>query len=245
MAVVVGLGGHSNHDDIGDLLDGLDDLDPPDLRPVVDDSLEHILENVDAYHEMWLTDEDDWDNLYNLNVKGTFFCCQKIAPFMIERGYGKIINLSSTWSKTSGRGKSAYSSSKAAVSQLTVNLSTEWLPKGIRVNAIAPGPFPTEGAWARLSPQTNDNNNLGEEGKSLQGNPLGRVGKMEELGNLATFLMSDGCDYLTGQTIAIDGGQYLTGGTFSHLSSLTDENWDAIKGSIKATNEKDKAKRSV
>jgi len=57
--------------------------------------------------------------------------------------------------------------------------------------------------------------------------------------------MSDGCDYLTGQTIAIDGGQYLTGGTFSHLSSLTDENWDTIKGSIKATNEKDKAKRSV
>jgi NAD(P)-dependent dehydrogenase (short-subunit alcohol dehydrogenase family) len=135
--------------------------------------------------------------------------------------------------------------SKTAVHGMTKSLAVEWGSRGIRVNAIAPGPFPTEGAWARLSPQTDDNNNLGEEGKSLQGNPMGRVGEMEELGNLATFLMSDGCDYLTGQTIAIDGGQYLTGGTFSHLSSLTDENWDTIKGSIKTTNEKDKAKRSV
>jgi len=63
MAVFGGLGGHSNHDDVGDLLDGLDDLDPPDLRPVVDDSLEHILENFDAYHEMRLMNEEDWDDL--------------------------------------------------------------------------------------------------------------------------------------------------------------------------------------
>ena len=75
---------------------------------------------------------------------------------------------------------------------------------------------------------------------------MGRVGKMEELGNLATFLMSDGCDYLTGQTIALDGGEYLTGGTFyKALSSLKDEDWDAIKSTIKATNEKDKAKRTA
>ena len=63
LAVLGGLGGHSNHDDIGNLLDGLNDLDPPDLRPVVDDSLEHILNNFDAYHEMRLMDKDDCDNL--------------------------------------------------------------------------------------------------------------------------------------------------------------------------------------
>ena len=75
---------------------------------------------------------------------------------------------------------------------------------------------------------------------------MGRFGEMEELGNLATFLMSDGCDYLTGQTIALDGGEYLTGGTFYRaLASLKDEDWEAIKSTIKATNEKDKQKRSV
>ena len=136
--------------------------------------------------------------------------------------------------------------SKTAVHGMTKSLAVEWGSRGIRVNAIAPGPFPTEGAWARLSPDTGDGNSgLGETNNSLPGNPMNRVGEMEELGNLATFLMSDGCDYLTGQTIAIDGGQYLTGGTFSHLSSLKDEDWEAIKGNIKATNEKDKAKRSV
>ena len=75
---------------------------------------------------------------------------------------------------------------------------------------------------------------------------MGRVGEMEELGNLATFLMSDGCNYLNGQTIAIDGAEYLTGGTFYRaLSSMKDEDWEAIRDSIKKTNEKDKAKRSV
>ena len=75
---------------------------------------------------------------------------------------------------------------------------------------------------------------------------MGRVGEMEELGNLATFLMSDGCNYLNGQTIAIYGAEYLTGGNFYRsLSGLKDEDWDAIKDTIKSTNEKDKAKRSV
>ena len=76
--------------------------------------------------------------------------------------------------------------------------------------------------------------------------PLGRVGKMSELQNLASFLMSDGCNYLTGQTIAIDGAQYLTGGgTFSGLSKLTDENWDEIRNMIRASNNKDKKDRKA
>ena len=76
--------------------------------------------------------------------------------------------------------------------------------------------------------------------------PLGRVGKMDELGNLATFLMADGCEYLTGQTIAIDGAQCITGGgTFSMMSSFKDEDWEAIKNTIKGSNEKDKKQRTV
>ncbi len=115
---------------------------------------------------------------------------------------------------------------------------------GIRLNAIAPGPFPTEGAWARLSPGQDPNADASNG--MYSGNPMGRFGEMAELGNLATFLMSDGCDYLTGQTIALDGAEYLTGGTFYRaLASLKDEDWEAIKSTIKATNEKDKQKRSV
>jgi len=187
-----------------------------------------------------------FDAIAGIVFHGTFYVTHSVGKRWLEKGIsGSIISILATWVWTGSAYVTPSTMSKTAVHGMTKSLAVEWGSRGIRVNAIAPGPFPTEGAWARLSPQTNDNNNLGEEGKSLQGNPMGRVGEMEELGNLATFLMSDGCDYLTGQTIAIDGGQYLTGGTFSHLSSLTDENWDAIKGSIKATNEKDKAKRSA
>ena len=76
--------------------------------------------------------------------------------------------------------------------------------------------------------------------------PLQRAGEMEELGNLATFLMADGCEYLTGQTIAIDGAQYLSSsGTFANLNSLSDEDWDNIRNTIKKSNEKDKKQRTV
>jgi NAD(P)-dependent dehydrogenase (short-subunit alcohol dehydrogenase family) len=187
-----------------------------------------------------------FDAIAGIVFHGTFYVTHSVGKRWLEKGIsGSIISILATWVWTGSAYVTPSAMSKTAVHGMTKSLAVEWGSRGIRVNAIAPGPFPTEGAWARLSPQTDDNNNLGEEGKSLQGNPMGRVGEMEELGNLATFLMSDGCDYLTGQTIAIDGGQYLTGGTFSHLSSLTDENWDTIKGSIKTTNEKDKAKRSV
>ena len=187
-----------------------------------------------------------FDAIAGIVFHGTFYVTHSVGKRWLEKGIpGSIISILATWVWTGSAYVTPSTMSKTAVHGMTKSLAVEWGSRGIRVNAIAPGPFPTEGAWARLSPQTDDNNNLGEEGKSLQGNPMGRVGEMEELGNLATFLMSDGCDYLTGQTIAIDGGQYLTGGTFSHLSSLTDENWDTIKGSIKTTNEKDKAKRSV
>ena len=124
---------------------------------------------------------------------------------------------------------------------MTKSLAAEWGPYGIRLNAIAPGPFPTEGAWARLSPgQSTDG-----EG-SREGIPMGRVGQMDELKNLATFLMADGCDYLTGQCIAIDGAGFSGGGgNFSRLSKLSDEEWEKMREMIRSANEKDKAQRSV
>ncbi|MGH9439501.1 MAG: SDR family NAD(P)-dependent oxidoreductase, partial [Terriglobia bacterium] len=82
--------------------------------------------------------EKDWDHILDVHAKGTFFCTQAIGRLMIERGYGKIINMSSTWSTSTDTGKSVYGLAKAAVSYLTAALATEWGPEGVRINAIAP-----------------------------------------------------------------------------------------------------------
>tara|TARA_B100001765_G_C19493950_1_gene335434 strand:+ start:613 stop:1500 length:888 start_codon:yes stop_codon:yes gene_type:complete len=176
---------------------------------------------------------------------GTFYVTHSVGKRWIDLGRkGSVLSILATWVWTGSAFTVPSAMSKSGINAMTKSLATEWGNVGIRLNAIAPGPFPTEGAWARLTPnQELDQNNSDE---TYSQNPMGRFGKMEELGNLATFLMSDGCDYLTGQTIAIDGGEYLTGGTFYRsLASLKDKDWEAIKSTIKATNEKDKAKRTV
>ena len=176
---------------------------------------------------------------------GTFYVTHSVGKRWIDLGRkGSILSILATWVWTGSAFTVSSAMSKSGINAMTKSLATEWGNVGIRLNAIAPGPFPTEGAWARLTPNQELKQNNSSETYSQ--NPMGRFGKMEELGNLATFLMSDGCDYLTGQTIAIDGGEYLTGGTFYRsLASLKDKDWEAIKSTIKATNEKDKAKRTV
>ena len=159
---------------------------------------------------------------------------------------GNIISILATWVWTGSAFTVPSAMSKSGIHAMTQSLATEWGKTGIRINAIAPGPFPTEGAWARLSPGQDPSDASSGTSGSYSQNPMGRVGEMEELGNLATFLMADGCNYLNGQTIAIDGAEYLTGGTFYRaLASLKDEDWEAIRDTIKSTNEKDKAKRTV
>jgi len=115
-------------------------------------------------------------------------------------------------------------------------------------NAIAPGLFPTKGAGERLNPGSIRATTMDKaHDSSAINNPMGRVGRMQELRNLATFLMADGCDYLTGETIVIDGGAFLGGGggTFWQLSHLGDQDWENIRNTIKGANEKDKAKRTA
>jgi NAD(P)-dependent dehydrogenase (short-subunit alcohol dehydrogenase family) len=121
-----------------------------------------------------------------------------------------------------------------------MSLATEWAGHGIRLNAIAPGVIPTEGASKRLSP------GQGSSERTVRTNPMGRVGRMEELQNLATFLIADGCEWLTGQTITLDGSQsHANGSNFYELRHWTDAQWREARDAIKAQNEKDRALRAV
>jgi NAD(P)-dependent dehydrogenase (short-subunit alcohol dehydrogenase family) len=127
-------------------------------------------------------------------------------------------------------------------SAMTMSLAVEWGRYGIRLNATAPGPFPTESAWEKLNPIPDARSSA----TSSDTVPMRRYGEMKELQNLIIFLLSDGCDYLTGQTIAIDGGQHLAGpGTFADLTSLTDEQWRVAREAIHKSTQREKAERSA
>lgn len=156
-----------------------------------------------------------------------------------EGKHASVISILTTWIWNGGPFTVPSAMSKAGLNIMTKSLATEWGPNGIRLNAIAPGPFPTKGAWERLNPAAAD------RGDSPNPIPMGRNGEMSELANLAVFLMADGADYLTGQTIAIDGAMHLTGGNFAALSQLGDSDWDNIRNQIRGANEKDKAQRAV
>jgi NAD(P)-dependent dehydrogenase (short-subunit alcohol dehydrogenase family) len=113
---------------------------------------------------------------------------------------------------------------KAGVLAMTRSLAVEWGGRGVRLNAIAPGPFPTPGAWERLVPRAD----LARVFETK--NPLQRVGEHLELANLASFLLCDGSGYINGEVVTIDGGEWLQGaGQFNFLDRLTESDWEAIK----------------
>jgi len=180
-----------------------------------------------------------FDAIANIVFHGTFYITHSVGRRWIDLGHkGSIISILTTWVWTGSPYVVPSAMSKSGLNAMTQSLAAEWGKYNIKVNAIAPGPFPTKGAWDRLNPGGNDEGSMGSV-------PLGRVGEMAELQNLATFLMADGCDYLTGQTIAIDGAQYLTGGgTFSALDKLSDEDWEQMRAMIRSSNNKDKADRA-
>jgi NAD(P)-dependent dehydrogenase (short-subunit alcohol dehydrogenase family) len=180
-----------------------------------------------------------FDAIANIVFHGTFYITHSVGRRWIDLGHkGSIISILTTWVWTGSPYVVPSAMSKSGLNAMTQSLAAEWGKYNIKVNAIAPGPFPTKGAWDRLNPGGNDEGSMGSV-------PLGRVGEMVELQNLATFLMADGCDYLTGQTIGIDGAQYLTGGgTFSALDKLSDEDWEQMRAMIRSSNNKDKADRA-
>src|SRR5688572_1275830 len=139
----------------------------------------------------------------NIVFHGTFYVTHAVGKRWIAGGQkGSVVSILVTWVHTGSPFVVPSAMSKAGLHVMTKSLAVEWGRHGIRLNAIAPGPFPTEGASKRLRP------GAGFE-DSAKMNPMGRVGRMEELQNLATFLMADGCEWLTGETIAIDGAGYL------------------------------------
>lgn len=155
---------------------------------------------------------------------------------------GSVLSTLTTWVWTGSAFVVPSAMAKAAVHSMTMSLAVEWAKHNIRVNAVAPGPIPTDYAWEMLNPT--DKSSVGAT--QTDSIPAGRAGTIEELANLTMFLLSDACDYLTGQCIAMDGGQMLAGpGTFAGLTSLSDADWKQIKETSKAASESSKAQRSV
>jgi len=144
--------------------------------------------------------EQDWDKVLDVHAKATFFCSQFMGKMMIARKYGKIINLSSTWSSSTDQGKSVYGMAKAGVSYLTAALSTEWAPLGVRVNAIAPTTTLSE----NTSKAMQENEARADRLRSRI--ILGRFAEPSDLVGAALFLASPASDFVTGHTLFVDGG---------------------------------------
>jgi len=181
-----------------------------------------------------------FDAIANTVFHGTFYMTHAVGKRWIAgKNKGSVVSIVVTWVWTGSPFVVPSAMSKAGVHVMTQSLAVEWGRYGIRLNAIAPGIFPTEGAGKRLAPGR-------ESGRDAAAvNPMQRTGKMEELQNLATFLMADGCEFLTGQTIAVDGGACLVnGGSFNELFAWGDAEWEKARAAIKAQNEKDKQQRS-
>jgi NAD(P)-dependent dehydrogenase (short-subunit alcohol dehydrogenase family) len=179
----------------------------------------------------------------NIVFHGTFYVTQAVGKRWIAGGHkGSVVSILVTWVHTGSPYVVPSAMSKAGLHVMTKSLAVEWGRFGIRLNAIAPGPFPTEGASKRLRP--------GQGGfeDTVGMNPMKRVGRMEELQNLATFLMADGCEWLTGETIGLDGGGYLATGSgayFAQLDRMSDADWERMRAQIKAQNDKDRVGRTA
>ena len=164
------------------------------------------------------------DAVLNIVLHGTFYCTLDLGKRWIEKKQpGVVLNIATTYAMTGSGYVAPSAAAKAGVVSLTKSLAAEWGKYNIRLNAIAPGPFPTEGAWSRLMP-TDEIQELFE--KRI---PLGRVGRHEELANLASYLISDMSGFITGDLIHIDGGETTWGaGEFNILDEVTSEQWDKL-----------------
>lgn len=168
-----------------------------------------------------------FNSVVGIVLHGTFHCTQAFARRRIAKKLGgNVLNITTTYAAANcGSGYVVPSAcAKAGVLAMTTSLAVEWAKYHIRVNAIAPGPFPTEGAWSRLIPSKQF------EEHAINKHPMKRFGKHEELTNLAAFLLSAMSEYINGECVVIDGGQWLRGaGEFNDLAMLPDAMWEQME----------------
>jgi NAD(P)-dependent dehydrogenase (short-subunit alcohol dehydrogenase family) len=190
-----------------------------------------------------------FDAIANIVFHGTFYVTQAVGKrwvaearsgqWMPGRPYRNVMSIITTWVDNGSPYVVPSAMSKAGIEVMTKSLAVEWARHGVRLNAVGPGEIPTEGMSKRLNP--------GEEpgARSRAHNPMARPGTMAELQNLAAFLMAPGhCDWLTGQSIMMDGGNALaTGGNFYALREWSEADWQAARERIEAQNAKDRAQR--
>ena len=174
-------------------------------------------------------------------MDGALFSTLACGKRWIAQGLpGSVVSMLVTWVWTGSAYVLPSVMSKAALHAMTMSLAVEWGRHNIRVNAVAPGPFPTESAWEKLAPIPKANVGAASD-KDV---PMGRFGKMHELCNLMLFLQADGCEYLTGHNIAIDGGHHLAApSTFAELGKLTPEDWAEAKAVVRGKAVQEKAQR--
>jgi NAD(P)-dependent dehydrogenase (short-subunit alcohol dehydrogenase family) len=171
-----------------------------------------------------------FNSVVDIVLRGTFNCTLALGKRWIAAGRGGIfLNIVTTYAWTGSGYVVPSAAAKAGVLGLTRSLASEWGKHRIRTNAIAPGPFPTEGAWSRLMPPE-----VREAFDPARRIPLGRVGDHQELANLAAFLLSDYSGYINGECVTIDGGEWLKGaGQFNPLDAVTSQQWDELQARMK------------
>jgi NAD(P)-dependent dehydrogenase (short-subunit alcohol dehydrogenase family) len=184
-----------------------------------------------------------FDAIASTVMNGSFNTTHAVGRRWIAGGLpGSVVSTLTSWVWTGSAFVVPSAMAKSAVHAMTMSLAVEWGRHGIRLNAIAAGPIPTDYAWEMLNPTSKSSVGATQSDQV----PLQRFGTIEELANLNIFLLSDACDYLTGHTIAMDGGQHLAGpGTFAGLTSLSDEDWAEIRAQSRAASEAAKAQRTA
>ena len=173
-----------------------------------------------------------FDTIIDIVLKGTKNCTLAFGKHWIDskQTSATVLNIVTTYAWTGSAYVVPSATAKAGVLAMTRSLAVEWAKYGIRTNAIAPGPFPTKGAWDRLLP-----GDLAQKFDLAQKVPLKRVGDHQELANLAAYLVSDFSAYINGEVIVIDGGEWLKGaGQFNLLEAIPEELWDQLEMLIKA-----------